>query len=130
MCTLHLKSPSSHIFLGHITLSTLDPVSIFKNEIVQFILTCISTDGPATTVTWTTDSTTTVTEGTKTVLNDRVIAQYTHTLTVTAAGVYTCTVANSVSSHSADITLQGIILSSPSLYSVIYCVQEPHLPVK
>ena len=46
----------------------------------QFTLTCISTGGPATTVTWTRDSTT-VTEGTETVLDDPVTAQYTHTLT-------------------------------------------------
>ena len=63
----------------------------------QFTLTCISTGGPATTVTWTRDSTT-VTEGTtETVLNDPVTAQYTHTLTVTGRlpyGFYTCTVAN------------------------------------
>ena len=61
----------------------------------QFTLTCISTGGPATTVTWTRDSTT-VTEGTETVLNDPVTAQYTHTLTVTRRlpGLYTCTVAN------------------------------------
>ncbi|CAI8029811.1 hypothetical protein GBAR_LOCUS16917, partial [Geodia barretti] len=44
----------------------------------SFTLTCISTGGPATTVTWTRDSTT-VTQGTQTVLNDGVTAQYTHT---------------------------------------------------
>ena len=58
----------------------------------QFTLTCISTGGPATTVTWTRDSIT-ITEGTDTVLNNAVTAQYTHTLTVTATGEYTCTVA-------------------------------------
>ena len=74
----------------------------------QFTLTCISTGGPATTVTWTRDSTT-VTQGTQTVLNDPVTAQYTHTLTVTTEGLYTCTVANNKpSSASASITLQGI----------------------
>ena len=36
----------------------------------QFTLTCISTGGPATTVTWTKDSVT-VTEGTKTVLDNQ-----------------------------------------------------------
>ena len=57
----------------------------------QFTLTCISTGGPATTVTWTRDSVT-VTEGTETVLDDPVTAQYTHTLTVTGrlGGLYTC----------------------------------------
>ena len=42
----------------------------------QFSLTCISTGGPATTVTWTRDSDT-VTEGSRTVLDDRVTAWYT-----------------------------------------------------
>ena len=48
----------------------------------QFTLTCISTGGPATTVTWTRDSIT-VTEGNETVLDNRETSQYTHTLTVT-----------------------------------------------
>ena len=59
----------------------------------QRTLTCISTGGPATTVSWTRDSTT-VTEGTNTVLNNPETAQYTHTLTVTTWGTYTCTVSN------------------------------------
>ena len=68
----------------------------------QFTLTCISTGGPATTVQWIRDSTT-VAEGTETVLNDPVIAQYTHTLTVTErlGGLYTCTIANSKPSTAA-----------------------------
>ena len=71
-------------------------------------LTCISTGGPATTVTWTRDSVT-VTEGTETVLDDPVTAQYTHTLTVTSAGEYTCTVANNKpSTASAALILQGL----------------------
>ena len=52
--------------------------SDLNGAIPQFTLTCICTGGPATTVTWTRDSTT-VTEGTETVLNDPVTAQYTHT---------------------------------------------------
>ena len=73
----------------------------------QFTLTCISTGGPATTVTWTRDSTT-VTEGTETVLDDPVTAQYTHTLTVTGRlpGLYNCTVENNKPS-SDSATLQG-----------------------
>ena len=76
----------------------------------SFTLTCISTGGPATTVTWTRDSTT-VTEGTvETVLNDPVTANYTHILTVTEgiAGLYTCRIANSVSAVSTELTVQGI----------------------
>ena len=76
----------------------------------QFTLTCISTGGPATTVTWTRYSVT-VTEGTETVLDDSVTAQYTHTLTVTGrlGGLYTCTVTNNKPSNdSANYTVQGI----------------------
>ena len=77
----------------------------------QFTLTCNSTGGPATTVTWTRDSVT-VTEGNETVLNDPVSAQYTHTLTVTGGsgmgGLYTCTVANvKPSEDSATYTVRG-----------------------
>ena len=61
-------------------------------------------------VQWTRDSTTAITEGTQTLLNDPVTAQYTHTLTVTGryAGLYTCTVQNNKPSmDSAQITVQG-----------------------
>ena len=78
----------------------------------QFILTCISTGGPATTVTWTRDSVT-VTEGNKTVLDDPVTAQYTHTLNVTGrlGGLYTCTVANNKPSMDfRGIFVEGILL--------------------
>ena len=76
----------------------------------QFTLTCISTGGPATTVTWTRNSTT-VTEGNTTVLNNPVTAQYTHTLTVAGrkGGHYLCSVANDKpSSASADYVVQGM----------------------
>ena len=75
----------------------------------QFTLTCISTGGPATTVTWTRGFIV-LTEGTETVLNDPVTAQYTHTLTVTGrhGGLYTCTVANAKPSNdSSNINVQG-----------------------
>ena len=74
----------------------------------QLTLTCISTGGPATTVTWSRDSVT-VTEGTKTVLDDPETAHYTHTLTVTPGGHYTCTVDNNKpSSGSVIIILEGL----------------------
>ena len=77
----------------------------------QFTLTCISTGGPATTVTWTRDSVS-ITEGTETVLNDPETAQYTHTLIVTSGGLYTCTVTNNKPSiASATITLQGMYIT-------------------
>ena len=90
---------------GHITIS--------GNEVtfdsVTMTLTCISTGGPATTVTWTRDSIT-VTEGNETVLNNATTAQYTHTLTVTTGGEYTCNVSNNKpSSDSANITVPGML---------------------
>ena len=98
--------------LGDITISggisfTLD--SDLNGPSPQFTLTCISTGGPATTVTWTRDSVT-VTEGTETVLNNHHISQYTHTLTVTGRleGLYTCTVTNNKPSEdSATYAVQG-----------------------
>ena len=78
----------------------------------QFTLTCISTDGPATTVTWTRDSETAFGIQRSTVV-DGVTAQYTHTLTVIERlrGVYTCTVDNKVSPHDSEsFTIKGIIL--------------------
>ena len=94
-CTLY----SGHLFLsGGMTLTLHNDNS--------FTLTCISTGGPATTVIWTKHSTT-VTQATQTVLNNRVIAQYTHTLTDRAAGLYTCLITNSVSNVSAELLVQG-----------------------
>ena len=76
----------------------------------QFTLTCISTGGPATTVTWTRNSDT-VTEGTETVLDDRVTAQYSHTLTVTETSsfndTYSCEVSNNKPS-SATVNIEVI----------------------
>ena len=89
----------------------------------QLTLTWISTGGPATTVTWTRDSTTTVTEGTETVLDDPETAQYTHTLTVTTGGEYTCTVENNKpSSDSATITIPGgmVVQNGPTSIRVTY----------
>ena len=89
----------------------------------QFNLTCISTGGPATTVTWTRDSVT-VTEGTETVLDDPVTAQYTHTLTLTRrlGGLYTCTVTNNKPSNdSANFIVQGINLCHWMMYDSSVC---------
>ena len=99
------------LHVGDITVSVRFTVdSDLNGASPQFTLTCISTGGPATTVTWTRDSDT-VTEGTETVLDDRVTAQYTHTLTVTGRleGLYTCTVANDKpSQYSAQLYVEGV----------------------
>ena len=101
-----------HIHTGDIAIPngvgfTLD--SDLNGDSPQFTLTCISTGGPATTITWTRDSTT-VTEGNETVLDNPVTAQYTHTLTVTGRqpGTYMCAVTNNKpSSTSRSFTVQG-----------------------
>ena len=82
--------------------------------ISNFTLTCISTDGPATTVTWTRDSEV-VTQGTETVLNDTLASEYIHTLTVTGRvpGEYSCHVSNNKPSEAfrtLTVEFEGIIL--------------------
>ena len=88
----------------------------------QFTLTCISTGGPATTVTWTRDSQTAVGSIISS-LNDRINAQYTHTLTVTGSlpGVYICTVANDVSSvDSNSFIVEGIGIIDSVMFIPLY----------
>ena len=75
----------------------------------QFTLTCASTGGPATNVTWTRDSETVSGEN-MTVLDDPVTAQYTHTLTVTGRleGQYQCNVSNNKpSTATAQLTVSS-----------------------
>ena len=91
--------------------------SDLNGETPQFTLTCVSTGGPATTVTWTRDNETV--SGGMTVLDDPVTAQYTHTLTVTErlGGQYQCNVANNKpSSDTAELIIVtgSKILSSQS----------------
>ena len=102
---------ASHV-TGSVSISggvTLSVDSDLNGASPRFTLTCISTGGPATTVTWTRDSDL-VTNGTMTVLDDPETAQYTHTLTVTGRlpGLYKCTVANNPSRDSASLSVQGI----------------------
>ena len=86
----------------------------------QLTLTCISTGGPATTVSWTRDNVDITEEQNETVLNDTETAQYTHTLTISLAGEYTCTVSNNKpSSDSASITVTGIYFTLNLHKSVI-----------
>ena len=80
-----------------------------------FNLTCISTGGPATTVTWTRDSRVVTDDSahhiTSQVLTDAEVATYNHTLTVTGklVGVYECNVSNNnPSSSSRMVTVVGM----------------------
>ena len=81
------------------------------NKDMEFTLTCNSSGGPPTTITWTRDSETiNDIEAAKTELVDGETAQYTHTLIVTGrmGGLYTCIVTNEVSSESsAALLVQG-----------------------
>ena len=103
---------STNCTAGDVTIPggmTFTEDSDLNGESPQFTLTCTSTGGPATTVTWTRDSETV--SGGMTVLDDPVTAQYTHTLTVTGrlGGQYQCTVSNNrPSEDSAQLTVQGM----------------------
>ena len=108
MCLSSLSTLYIHV--GDLTISdTMLDEDSANNE---FTLTCISTGGPATTVTWTRGSETAVGER-MTVFDTTTAAttaQYTHTLTVTGSttGVYRCTVANAKpSTASASIIVGG-----------------------
>ena len=103
-------------FAGDVTIPggmTLTVDSDLNGASPQFTLTCISTGGPATTVTWTRDSATAMGDAV-TVFNDVTTATYTHTLTVTGRteGLYRCTVSNSKpSSAAAQLSVAGIVYS-------------------
>ena len=110
---------------------TLDSEAIAADP--QFTLTCISTGGPATTVTWTRDSQTAVGDSVTTLIN-AVSAEYSHTLTVTGrlGGLYTCNVSNSIPSH--DNTRDRINGKTDTLLcrcdvNVIQIPQLPQLPL-
>ena len=84
-----------------------------NSDPTQFILTCNSTGGPATTVSWTRNNIT-VTEGNgntiHTVLVNGVTGVSTNTLLVTGwvEGLYKCTVENEVSNQSsAELNVKG-----------------------
>ena len=99
-------------FAGDVTIPggmTLTVDSDLNGASPQFTLTCISTGGPATTVTWTRDSATAMGDE-MTVLDNAETATYTHTLNVTGrlGGLYQCTVSNDKpSSDSASFRIQG-----------------------
>ena len=85
--------------------------ALVSSSPVQFTLTCTSTGGPATSVTWTRDGVTVPYDSThvltQTVVNARRTARYRNTLTVTGVegGRYQCTVSNVLS------TVQSAVLS-------------------
>ena len=115
LCNTFLFSLSCHSFnsKGDIIISNgihLTVKSDLNGESPQFILTCISTGGPATTLSWTRGSQ--EVSGGMTVLDNATTAQYTLTLTVTGRlpGQYTCTVSNNKpSTANNSFTVQGSV---------------------
>ena len=92
----------------------------------QFTLTCISTGGPATTASWTRDSTP-VSEGSETVLVNPITDEYVHTLNVTGdiKRKYTCTVANNKPSiSSATIECETACILAGTFH---YCIYFPQI---
>ena len=100
------------------TLSVSTDVTFTLKPSFVFTLTCISTGGPATTVTWTMDSVT-VTGTQRSEVKGAVTAEYTHSLTIqynqtlietqALEGLYRCSVTNAVSSSSSpELSVQGI----------------------
>ena len=80
--------------------------TLTSEDAVEFTLTCTSTGGPATNVTWTTpigNDDTSVTQ-----LQDAASATYTHTLTVAGRvpGEYTCSVSYDRGTATRSITVQ------------------------
>ena len=132
-----LSSSSSLCSAGDVTIPngmTFIVDSDLNGESPQFTLTCTSSGGPATTVTWTRDSETV--SGGITVLDDPVIAQYTHTLTVTGrlGGQYQCTVSNNKpSTATAQLTVAGSACSYKLYVHIVYTPsllpQPPTLPL-
>ena len=123
---------STNCTAGDVTIPggmTFTEDSDLNGESPQFTLTCVSTGGPATTVTWTRDSET-VSGGmfsSRTVLTDTSTAQYTHTLIVTGrlGGQYQCTVSNNKPSQdSAQLTVAGSACGN-KLYVHIVCTASP-----
>ena len=104
----------SLFFAGDVTIKggvTFTNNSDLNGASPQFTLTCISTGGPATTVTWSRDSVILL-ENELTVLDIAETAQYTHVLTVTErlGGFYQCKVSNSKPSVAvANLPVQGKI---------------------
>ena len=102
----------------------------------QFTLTCISTGGPATTVTWTRDSSPASGNQRIQFNGDTSDPQYTHNFTVTGGsgmgGLYTCTVANDKpSSASVELTVQGMQWKCTVMLCMRFsCVHTLYMPME
>ena len=85
-------------------------ISALTADPPAFTLTCVSTGGPATTVTWTRDGAAATGVISQT-LTSMLTATYVNTLTVTGRlpGNYQCSVTNDRSTTVRVLTVQGVI---------------------
>jgi hypothetical protein len=95
-------------------------------------LTCTSSGGPATSVTWSRDNTPLVVDGTiyqqSQVIIDTNTATYQNTLVVQGSpeGVYVCTISNTRGNDSAQHMVKGITSNS----AISYRIEQPSLCVQ
>ena len=107
---LHVMYPASIPPLSGALQPITDAIqfALVSSSLVQFTLTCTSTGGPATSVTWTRDGVTVPYDSTH-VLSQTVVdtltAQYNNTLTVTGVegGSYQCTVSDVLSTELSPV---------------------------
>ena len=98
-------------------------MTFFLNTSEEFTLTCISTGGPATTVSWTRDNVNITGEQNVTVLNNGTSAKYTHRLLVRERleGLYKCSVTNQVSTL---VSKQLYVKGKSAQINDVYTSQE------
>ena len=119
----HVWQPINHIIIIDGMVS--DAEVIYEGSTQT--LTCTSSGGPATIVTWTLDESPIVVDGdtyqTSQIVTDAITATYRNLLTIVAksaalSGTYTCSVGNARGVTTASTTISGNILAipTPSLY--------------
>ena len=116
-----------HLGVVHI----FDDIEFHLDSPNQFTLTCISTGGPATTVTWTRNSTIIAEENIGTIVTDTTMATYKHIIIVNGRleGLYTCSIANAVSNViSPELYVHGMTFQYISKVSSVLIPLAPSAP--
>ena len=117
---------TSDLLAGDVTLA--GHISLTVKTSFAVTLTCVSVDGPATTVTWTRNSVKIKGEQNETVFNDPETAEYTHTLSVTVmpniVSIFSCNVSNnkpsfSTASISVFVQADRVVAITPSSANII-----------
>ena len=101
------------IITGNVSLSGAMRFTLDKYSDMIFTLSCISTGGPPTTVTWTRDSVTITERKTESEMLNATTARYKHSLTLTGRleGLYECIVTNKISAdNSVKLNVEGNII--------------------